>query len=77
MEERRVSHCVLVRKHEGKNHLANPVADENMILKGILKKCERCMDWVNVAQYRNRWRTLVIAEMNFAVPQNQGKALTS
>jgi hypothetical protein len=68
MEKRRGSHCVLVRKHEGKDQLAKQVADENMILKGIFKKWERCMDWFNVSQYRDRWRALVKAVTNFALP---------
>jgi len=35
------------------------------------------MDWIGLAQDRDRWRTLVIAEMNLRVPRNAGNFLTS
>jgi len=39
----------------------------------------RCgvMDWINMAQYRDRWRALVNAVMNHQVPLNVGNFLTS
>jgi hypothetical protein len=35
------------------------------------------MDWIDMAQDRDRWRALVIALMNLQVPQNTGSFLTS
>jgi hypothetical protein len=31
------------------------------------------VDWIDVAQDRNRWRALVKSVMNLRVPQNAGK----
>ena len=35
------------------------------------------MDWIGLAQYRDRWRTLVSAVKNLRVPWNAGNFLTS
>jgi hypothetical protein len=49
------------------DHLEDRGAVGRVILKLILEKWEG-MDWMALAQDRDRWRTLVNAVMNFRVP---------
>jgi len=41
---------------------------EGNIKKDLQKACSGCMDWIELAQDRERWRTVVNAVMNFRVP---------
>jgi hypothetical protein len=50
------------------DHLGDPGVDGRIILKWIIKKWARDMDWIELAQDRYRWRALVIAVMNLRVP---------
>jgi len=59
---------VLIGKPVGKKHLEDPSVDGRIILKWIFRKWDGDMDWINLAQNRNRWRALVNAVMNLRVP---------
>ena len=68
---------VLVGKPEGRRPLARPrhrwVGNIRMDLQKV--GCGY-MDWIGLAQDRDRWRTLVSAVMNLRVPWNAGNFLT-
>jgi hypothetical protein len=48
--------------------LGDPGVDRRIILKFIFKKWVGGMDWIELAQDTDRWRTLVNAVMNLRVP---------
>jgi hypothetical protein len=50
------------------DHLEDPGVGGRKILKWILKKWDGGMDWIELAQDRNRWRALVNAVVNLLVP---------
>ena len=59
------------------DHLEDPGVDGRIILKWVLKKWYRGMDWVDLAQDRNSWWAVVNAVMNLRVPLNAGNFLSS
>jgi hypothetical protein len=47
--------------------LEDPSVAGRTILKRISKKCDGGMDWIELAQDRDRWRAVVNAVMNLRV----------
>jgi hypothetical protein len=69
MGERRGVYRVLLEKSEGKRPLGRPRCRWKDNIKMDLQK-RGCggMDWIELAQKRDRWRALVKAVVNFRVP---------
>jgi len=65
MGEERGVYRVLVGKPEGKRERRRSVDNIRLDLQEV--GCGY-MDWIGLAQGRDRWRTLVSAVMNFRVP---------
>ena len=78
MGEERGVYRVLVGKPEGRRPLGRPrhrwVDNIRMDLQEV--GCGN-VDWIGLAQDRDRWRTLVSVVMNLRVPWNAGNFLTS
>jgi hypothetical protein len=50
-----------------RGHLEDLLINERTILKRILKKWNGGMNWIDLAQGRDRWRARVHAERNLSV----------
>jgi hypothetical protein len=50
------------------DHLGDPGVDGRIVLKWIFKKWDGGMDWIELAQYRDKWHVLVSAVINLRVP---------
>ena len=76
MEEGRGVHEVLVGKPEGKTSLGRlRLRWEDNIKMDLQEVGSVGMDWIQLAEDRDRWKTLVNAVMNLRVPQNEGEFL--
>jgi hypothetical protein len=60
-----------------RDHLKDRDVDGRIITKWILEKSNGSMDWINLAQDRDRWRALVYTVMNLRVPQNAENFLSN
>jgi hypothetical protein len=65
---------ILVGRPEGRNHLEDPGVEGMIILKWILKWNEG-MDWIDLVQDRDKWRSLMNAVMKLRVPKHRGQFL--
>jgi len=59
---------VLVRKPDGKRPLGRPMHRWEDNIKMDLQEVGWGMDWIDLAQDRDRWRVLVNAVKNFRFP---------
>jgi len=60
-----------------RDHLEDLGVDGRIILKLIFKNGLGGMDWIDLAQERDRWRAVLKAVMHLWVPHNAGNFLTS
>ena len=68
---------MLVGKPEGRRPLGRPRCRWVDIRMDLQEVGCGYMDWIGLAQDRDRWRTLVSAVMNLWVPLNVGSFLAS
>jgi len=59
-----------------RGHWENLGVDERKLLKFNVQEVGWGMDWMEMAQDRDRWRALVTTLMSLRVPGNPGNLLT-
>jgi len=78
MGNRRIAHRFMLGRPEGKGPLGRPTHRWEENIKTELREVELGgMDWIELAQDRDRWRALVNAVMNLRVAQSAGNLLAS
>jgi hypothetical protein len=77
MVEKRGAYRILVGRPEGRRQLGRPRRRWEDKIKMDLQEVGWGMNWIEMAQDRDRWRAVVNAVMNLRVPQNTGNLLTS
>jgi hypothetical protein len=78
MGERRGAYRALVGNLREGNHLKDSDVNGRIILKWIFERLEWVgLDWIDLAQDRDRWRALLNMVMNLRVPQNAGNFVSS
>ena len=76
MREGRGVHRVLVRKPDGKRPLGRPRCRwEDNIKMDLQVVGGGCEDWMELAEDRDRWRSLGSTVMNLRVPKESGEFL--
>ena len=68
MGDRRSAFRDLMGRPERKSHVVDLDVDGRKMLKFIFKKLGGVMDWIELAQDRDRWTAPVNAVMDFWVP---------
>jgi hypothetical protein len=68
MGESRDKYRVLWGNLREGGHLEDPGVDRRIILKWIFERLDGDMDWIDLAQDRDRWRAVVNAVINFRFP---------
>ena len=68
MGERRGAYRVWWGNLRDGDHLEDPGVDGRIIFKVDFRQVGWVMDWIDLAQDRDRWRALVNAAMNIRVP---------
>ena len=68
MGERRGAERFWLGHRRVRGHLEDADVDGRVILRQIFRKWDRGMDWIDLAQDRDRWWVLVNAVMNLRVP---------
>jgi hypothetical protein len=69
MRKMRNAYTIFSGKHEGKRPLKRPKYrwQDNIIMQHTGRRLEG-VDWIHLAQDRNRWRALLNTVMNLRVP---------
>jgi hypothetical protein len=76
MGEKRGTYRILVERPEGRRPLGRPRRRWYDNINMDLKEVGWGMDWIELAQVRDRWQAVANAVKNFRVPQNTGNFLT-